>query len=99
MAREEVRVSPLVENSISEAGKFLLLPEQGVDHDIPVFFTNPIPQLLPMNNQLQMNGVHRLPQCFVGRDVCMYNVISALRRTDIIHVGGIIGVGKSCLIV
>jgi hypothetical protein len=63
-----------------------------------VFFTNPVPQLLPMNNQLQMNGVPRLPQCFVGREACMYNVISALRSADILRVGGIIGVGKSCLI-
>jgi serine/threonine protein kinase len=98
MAREAVRFSPMVENSSSEAGKFLLLPEQGVDHDIPVFFTNPIPQLLPMNEQLQMNGVPRLPQDFVGRDVCMFNVISALRNADLIRVGGIVGIGKSCIV-
>jgi serine/threonine protein kinase len=97
-AREAVRVSPMVENSRSEAGNFLLLPEQGVDHDIPVFFTNPIPQLLPMDNQHQAIGVPRLPQCFVGRNVDMYHVISALRRADLVRVGGIEGVGKSCVV-
>jgi hypothetical protein len=97
MAREAVRVSPQVENSTLEAGKFLLLPEQGVDHDIPVFFTKPVPLLSPAN-RIQMNAVHRLPDNFVGRDMCMYEVITALNNADVVRVSGVSGVGKSCVV-
>lgn len=102
MARESMRVSPMVEEADIELDKYLLLPEKGDDdpyHDVSVFFTD----VLSYRNQDLGTSVScepllpRVPHDFIGREVDMYRILEALRRSDLVLVRGKPGSGRGSI--
>jgi len=104
MAREAVRVSPLVLNSKVEYEKFLLLPELPDNdpyHDVHIFTKSYKPLLPGVVDDVAAKPTPRIlprvPQFFVGREKDMYMVIEALRSNEVIQIQGERGIGKTSL--
>lgn len=98
IACNAVTASPLTKNLRMVLERFTLFPDSSDDdhfHDIPVFFTQPVSQR-PKDECGERSTAHlpRLPQHFLGREVCMYEILEALRVADITKITGKPGNGK-----
>eukprot|EP00934_Nitzschia_sp_Nitz4_P008025 Nitzschia sp. Nitz4//scaffold224_size33420//23814//28117//NITZ4_007891-RA/size33420-augustus-gene-0.43-mRNA-1//1//CDS//3329542653//8015//frame0 len=102
MAKEAVRVSPLVKDAKIESSKFLLLPDKGPQssyHDVDVFFADDRPTKGLSGSQSPPTRIlQRVPTTFIGREEEMYRILEALRCTDLVQVTGSKGSGKATLI-
>jgi hypothetical protein len=104
LAKEAVRVSPVVVDSRIESDKFLLLPEKPAKdeyHDVPVFFTQPVAPraILGGGYEDSLRLLPRNPQYFIGREVTMYEILDALKHADVVRVaGGDPGIGRSSVV-
>ncbi|CAB9506688.1 expressed unknown protein [Seminavis robusta] len=106
MAREAMRVSPMVKDSKAEYEKFILLPQLPSGdpyHDVHIF-THPTArsdESTAMHEpgwKRKKRIIPRTPQFFIGREMDMYTILEALRSNDIIHVQGPPEIGKSSLV-
>ena len=104
MAREAVRVSPLIKDAKIEADKFVLLPEKDATdpyHDVSVFFTREVPprriEKLSSFRNVTM-PLPRVPEKFLGRELTIYRILERLKAVDLVRVRGVAGVGKSCVV-
>lgn len=103
MAKETVRVSPLVKDAKLESDKFVLLPakeDEDPYHDVHIFFkdirSKPIDKRKPKPQPRRI--LQRVPLSFIGRETEMYRILEALRCTDLVQVCGGKGTGKATLV-
>lgn len=105
IGQNAVAASPSVPNSMKEQDKFLLLP-QDKPHDVPIFRAPTVPKW-PPENSAAMRWEERLtpdylpepPEDFEGREVDMYEVITALHKRHLVSIVGERGLGKSAVAV
>jgi len=103
LAREAMRVSPMVQNSKAEYDKFVLLPEVSDDdphHDVYVFANSDELARAKLDgcSQRKARVLPRVPQCFIGREMDMYTLLEALRSNDIVQIAGSSEIGKATLV-
>ena len=111
MAREAMRISPMVKDSQAESDKFILLPEKPNDdpyHDVYVFSQSPgttASTSSPPEEQSKSATVFqrkrilpRVPSFFVGREEDMYTILECLRHNDTVSIRGRPQIGKSSLV-
>ena len=98
MACQEILVSPNIpqEHRAAEVQKFCLLPADQ-DHNVEIFYQRQVPQ-------------HRRkkfippvlypppPQICIGREVDQYKLLQAIRRSRLVRVSGVRGIGKLALV-
>ena len=105
IGQHAVAASPSVPSSMKEQDKFLLLP-QDKPHDVPIFQAPTVPSW-PPDNSAAMKWEERLapdylpepPEDFEGREVDMYEVITALHKRHLVSIVGERGLGKSAVAV
>ena len=100
IARQEILVSPRIatEHRWEESQKFCLLPKNGVDHDVPIFFQR---KYTPSHKKHYAPPNHFLPpppDVFVGRELDQFRIIQAIRDSRLVRISGPKGVGKSSLV-
>jgi hypothetical protein len=105
IGQNAVAASPSVPSSMHEQDKFLLLP-QDKPHDVPIFKAPGIPRWPPENSsavrweeRLLPDYLPEPPEDFEGREVDMYEVITALYKRHLVSIVGERGVGKSAVAV
>jgi len=100
LAKEAVRINDFSKN----IDRYVLLPQKAENdfyHDIPVFFTKPVPPSGIMGNPFESmpHGIiPHLPKHFIGREVDMFEILEALRVDDVVRVGGSEGTGKFAVV-
>jgi len=97
---KHVQKSPLVKDTRNLSEKYQLLPKMEHNpafHDVNVFFESPFVKR-PEISTGDSNGLPKLPDQFVGREVDMYELLESLRVDDVIRVGGVPGSGKASVI-
>lgn len=105
IGQNAVAASPSVPSSMKEHDKFLLLP-QDKPHNVPIFKAPILPRW-PPEHSAAMRWEERLtpdylpepPEDFEGREVDMYEVITALHKRHLVTIIGERGVGKSAVAV
>lgn len=105
IGQNAVAASPSVPSSMKEHDKFLLLP-QDKPHNVPIFRAPSLPSW-PPENSAAMRWEDRLtpdylpepPEDFEGREVDMYEVITALHKRHLVSIIGERGLGKSAVAV
>jgi hypothetical protein len=102
LAQQEVLCSPLIpwEERRQEVKKFVLLPEEGVNHNVYIFFTEPLsPRSTYLRKRAPLNSCFPPPpSVFLGREVDMYRVIGDLKWSRLVRVSGPPGVGSNALV-
>lgn len=111
MAREAMRISPMVKDSKAEYEKFILLPERPSKdpyHDVHIFSSTyetralrRRPSALLRQDILTMRKsriLPKVPQYFVGREMDMYTILDALRSNEIVSIQGPPDIGKTSLV-
>ena len=100
-ACDSISVSLMVKNDRTPLDRFALLPERpDTDpyHNVPVFFTHPVPPLPEKDEQSGLSLLPQLPQHFLGREVDMFEILEAVRADDLIRVSGEKGSGKDSVV-
>jgi hypothetical protein len=95
MACNDVRSSPEFDPMDVEE-KFTLLPSStsNTHHEIPVFFTSPVPAVeISRRRDPVMFGIPESNSSMVGRGIEQYQVLDAFERTPIVRLQGHDGVG------
>uniref|UniRef100_A0A7R9WG95 CHAT domain-containing protein n=1 Tax=Pseudictyota dubia TaxID=2749911 RepID=A0A7R9WG95_9STRA len=95
--RQAVKTSAVVENSEEEMNKLLLLPEDGTNHDIPVFFANVSPPQARQDFRSPWSCLPQPPHKFIGRGVEMHRVLCELQMVHLVRLIGPTGAGKRSL--
>lgn len=99
MAQEAVRVEEISKH----VDRYVLLPQKPEDdpyHDVPIFFTGPVPPTGIRDPEVdgdKPNILPILPKHFIGREVAMYEILEALKVDDVVRIGGPKGSGKAAL--
>lgn len=98
MAQEAIRVEEITKH----VERYVLLPRKPDDesyHDVPIFFTNPVPEFGIADPEYEDDSYRLppLPRHFMGREVDMYEILEALRADDVARLGGDKGSGKTAV--
>eukprot|EP00980_Cylindrotheca_fusiformis_P021714 scaffold8535_cov132-Cylindrotheca_fusiformis.AAC.22 len=73
------------------------MPEAESYHNIAVFFTGEPPQS-NVGIREKFSQLPPLPECFIGREVDMYEILEAVRVEDQVRISGPTGHGKGCVV-
>lgn len=94
IAKEALKASPCIADSVLEGEKFVLLPEND-SHDVPIFVSRHVSEWTsPPNGNAHIPSP---PPDFEGREVDMHRIISILLSRRLVSVVGAVGQGKSSL--
>jgi Ran GTPase-activating protein (RanGAP) involved in mRNA processing and transport/O-acetyl-ADP-ribose deacetylase (regulator of RNase III) len=98
MAQEAIRVEEITKH----VERYVLLPRKPEDesyHDVPIFYTHPVPEYGIADPEYEDDSYHLppLPRHFMGREVDMYEILEALRADDVARLGGGRGSGKTAV--
>lgn len=94
IAKEALKASPCIADSVLEGEKFVLLPEND-SHDVPIFVSSHVSEwITPSNGNAHIPSP---PPDFEGREVDMHRIISTLLSRRLVSVVGAVGQGKSSL--
>ena len=95
IAKEALKASPCIADSVLEGEKFVLLPENEA-HDVPIFVSCHVSEwVTPPNGNAHIPSP---PPDFEGREVDMHRIISILLGRRLVSVVGAVGQGKSSLV-
>ena len=94
IAKEALKASPCIADSVLEGEKFVLLPE-GDSHDVPIFLSCHV--LEWVSPTYGNSHIPSPPPDFEGREVDMHRIITTLLARRLVSVVGAVGQGKSSL--
>ena len=94
IAKEALKASPCIADSVLEGEKFVLLPENDT-HDVPIFQScHVVEWVAPTYGNAHIPSP---PPDFEGREVDMHRIITTLLARRLVSVVGALGQGKSSL--
>jgi CHAT domain len=94
IAKEALKASPCIADSVLEGEKFVLLPENET-HDVPIFLSSHV--LEWVSPTYGNSHIPSPPPDFEGREVDMHRIITTLLARRLVSVVGAVGQGKSSL--
>lgn len=93
IAKEALKASPCIADSVLEGEKFVLLPEHEL-HDTPIFLACRKEWIMPHDGNAHIPSP---PLDFEGREVDMHRIITTLLGRRLVSIMGAAGVGKSSI--